>query len=112
LSRLANPLRNNQHARKPYTELQTRAGCLGKREEMRKKWKKLLSEGLHNFCSSTNIIRMIISRRMRESAVHVGAVRNAYRISEENPERKKSFGRTDLKKKWEETQVPKSGYQH
>jgi hypothetical protein len=36
-----------------------------KRNEVTGSWRKLYNEGLHNLCSSPNIIRMMKSRRMR-----------------------------------------------
>jgi hypothetical protein len=36
-----------------------------KRDEMTESWRKLHNEGLHNLYSSSSIIRMIQSRRMR-----------------------------------------------
>jgi hypothetical protein len=36
-----------------------------KRDEVRRGWRKLHNEELHNLCSSPSIIRMIKSRRMR-----------------------------------------------
>jgi hypothetical protein len=36
-----------------------------KREEVMGRWKQLHNEEIHNFHSSTDISRMIISRRMR-----------------------------------------------
>jgi hypothetical protein len=72
---------------------------LGKQEEIEGKWTKFLSEGFHNFLSSLNIIRISISRRRMKDGGTCGAVTNTYRISVENLERKKSFGRIDLTKK-------------
>jgi hypothetical protein len=53
-----------------------------KREEVTGDWRKLHNEEFHNLYSSPNIIRMIMSRRMRWSG-HVArmrAKRNAYKI--------------------------------
>jgi hypothetical protein len=53
-----------------------------KRDEVTGGWRKLHNEELHNLYSSTSIIRMIKSRRMRRAG-HVArmeAKRNAYRI--------------------------------
>jgi hypothetical protein len=36
-----------------------------KRDEVTGDWRKLHNEKLHNLCSSPNIIRMIMSRKMR-----------------------------------------------
>jgi hypothetical protein len=45
--------------------------------------RKLHNEGLHNFCSSQNIIRVIKSRRMRWERPEAGneELENAYRIA-------------------------------
>jgi hypothetical protein len=56
---------------------------------------KLHNEELHNVYSSSSVIRMIKSRRMRW-AVHVarkGEMRNAYRILVGKPEGKRPLGR-------------------
>jgi hypothetical protein len=50
-------------------------------------WRKLHNEKLHNLYSSSNIIRVIKSRRVRWAG-HIesmGKKRNAYRILMENP---------------------------
>jgi hypothetical protein len=39
--------------------------CGTKRDEVTEEWRKLHSEDFHNLFSSPNIIRKIISRRMR-----------------------------------------------
>jgi hypothetical protein len=53
-----------------------------KRDEVTGDWRKLHNEELHNLYSSSNIIRMIKSRRMRwaEHVARMGETRNAYRI--------------------------------
>jgi hypothetical protein len=61
-----------------------------KRDEVTGGWRKLHNEELHNLYSSSSIIRMIKSRRMRWSG-HVGRMeekRNAYRILVGKPEGK------------------------
>jgi hypothetical protein len=55
-----------------------------KRDEVTGGWIKLHNEELHNLYSSSNIISMSDSRRMRFSTN--GAKRNAYRIFVEKPE--------------------------
>jgi hypothetical protein len=58
-------------------------------------WRKLTNEELHNLYSSSNIIRMIKSRRMRWTG-HVARMRekrNAYRILVGNLEGKSPLGR-------------------
>jgi hypothetical protein len=66
-----------------------------KRDEIMGDWRKLHNEELHNLYPSPNIIRMIMSRRMR-GAGHVarrGEKRNAYRILVGKPEGKRPLGR-------------------
>jgi hypothetical protein len=61
-----------------------------KRDDVTGDWRKLHNEELHNLYSSTNIIRMIKSWRMRLSG-HVARIaewRNAYRILMGKPEGK------------------------
>jgi hypothetical protein len=70
-----------------------------KRDEVTGRWRKLHNEELHNLYSSSNIIRVIISRRMRW-ARHVARMlemRNAYKILVENPEEKTAHGKIILK---------------
>jgi hypothetical protein len=58
-------------------------------------WRKLHNEELHNLYSSSSIIRIIKSRRMR-CAAHVarmGEKRNVYRLLVGNPEGKRPLGR-------------------
>jgi hypothetical protein len=57
--------------------------------------KKLHNEELHNLHSSSNIIRMIKSRRMRWEGhvAQMGERRNAYRILVGKPEGKRPLGR-------------------
>jgi hypothetical protein len=54
-------------------------------------WKKLHNEELHNLYSSSSIIRIIKSRRMRYAGhvARMGEKRNAYRILVGNPEGKR-----------------------
>jgi hypothetical protein len=62
---------------------------------LREDWRKLHNEKLHNLYSSSNIIRMIKSRRMR-LAGHVeptGENKKAYSILVEKPEGKRPLGR-------------------
>jgi hypothetical protein len=59
-----------------------------KRDEVTGDWRKLHNEELHNLCSSSSIIRVIKSRRMRWAG-HVsrmGEKRDAYRILVRKPE--------------------------
>jgi hypothetical protein len=66
-----------------------------KREEVTGSWRRLHNEELHNLYVSSNIIRVIKSRRKRW-AVHVvrlGGMRNSYNISVGKPECKRPRGR-------------------
>jgi hypothetical protein len=58
-------------------------------------WRKLHNEELHNSYSSTNIIRMITSRRMRWAwhIARIGGKRSAYRILVGKPEGKRPAGK-------------------
>jgi hypothetical protein len=59
-----------------------------KKDEMTEGWRKLHNDELHNLYSSSSIIRMIKSRRMRWAVdvTRVGKKRNAYRILVGKPE--------------------------
>jgi hypothetical protein len=59
-----------------------------KRDEVTGGWRKLHNEELHNFCSSSSIIRIIKSRRMRwvGHVARMGTNRNAYSILVGKPE--------------------------
>jgi hypothetical protein len=63
-------------------------------------WRKLHNEELHNLYSSSGIIRMIESRRMRWAGhiARMGAKRNAYRILVGKPESKRPLGRS--RRRW------------
>jgi hypothetical protein len=66
-----------------------------KRDEVTEDWRKLRNEELHNVYSSPNIIRMIMSRRMRCAGrvSRMGKKRNAHRILVGKPEAKRSLRR-------------------
>jgi hypothetical protein len=51
-------------------------------------WRRLHNEELHNLFASSNIIRVIESRRMRWAGhvVHIGEMRSVYNISVGKPE--------------------------
>jgi hypothetical protein len=62
-----------------------------KKDEVTGKWRRLHKEELYDLYSSTNIIRVIKSRRMR-SAGHVARDgRSAHRFLVRKPERKNHF---------------------
>ena len=66
-----------------------------KRDEETGEWRKLHNEELSDLYSSTNIVRVINSRRMRWAG-HVSTMverRDVYRILEGKPERKRPFRR-------------------
>jgi hypothetical protein len=58
-------------------------------------WRKLHNEELHNLYSSSNIIRMIKSKRMRWAGhvARIGETRNTYRILVGKPEGKRPPGK-------------------
>jgi hypothetical protein len=66
-----------------------------KSDEVTGDWRKLHIEELHNLYSSSKIIRMMKSRRMRRSRhiARMGETRNAYRILVGKPEGKRPLGR-------------------
>jgi hypothetical protein len=66
-----------------------------KRDEMIGGWRKLHIEELHNLYSSSNIIRMIKTGRMRWTGyvAHIGEKNNAYRTSMGKPEGKRPLGK-------------------
>jgi hypothetical protein len=73
-----------------------------KRDEATEEWRKLHNEELNDMYSSSNIIRVIKSRRMRW-AWHVacmGEKRGAYRIVAGRPEGRRPRGRP--RRRWED----------
>jgi hypothetical protein len=66
-----------------------------KTDEVRRDWRKLFNDGLHNVYSSLNIIRVAKCRRTRWAGylVRMGEMRNAYNIFIGKPEGKRRFGR-------------------
>jgi hypothetical protein len=66
-----------------------------KRGEVTGGWRKLHNEELHKLYSSSSIIRMIKSRRMRWAGhvARIGAKRNAYRILVRKPDGKRPLGK-------------------
>jgi hypothetical protein len=64
------------------------------RREMKGGWRKLHNVELHSLYSSTSIIRMITSRRMKWTGhvARMGEKRNAYRTLVGKPEGKRPLG--------------------
>jgi hypothetical protein len=73
-----------------------------KRDKVMGGWRKLHYEELHNLYSSSNIIRVIKSGRMKWAGhvAYMEAMRNSYKILVGKPEGKRPFGR--MKLKWED----------
>jgi hypothetical protein len=71
-----------------------------KRDEVTRGWRKLQNEELHDLYSSSSIIRIIKSRRMRWAGhvARMGEKINAYRLFVGKPEGKRSLGR--LRRRW------------
>jgi hypothetical protein len=72
------------------------------RDEVIGGWRTFHNEELHDLYSSTNVIRMIKSRRKRWAwyVARMGEKRNAYKISVGNPEGKRQLGRR--RRGWED----------
>jgi hypothetical protein len=66
-----------------------------KRDEVTGEWRKLHNEELHDLYSSSSIIRIIKSRKMRWAGhvAQMGEKRNAYRLLVGKPEGKRPLGR-------------------
>jgi hypothetical protein len=66
-----------------------------KRDEVTGEWRKLHNERLRDLYSSSSIIRIIKSRRMRWAGhvARMGEKRNAYRLLVGKPEGKRPLGR-------------------
>jgi hypothetical protein len=73
-----------------------------KRDEVTGGWKKPHNEELHGLYSSSSIIRVIKSRRMRWSGhvVRMGELRDAYNILIGRPEGRRPLGRP--RRRWED----------
>jgi hypothetical protein len=65
-------------------------------------WRKFYNDELHNLYSSSNIVRVIKSRRMRwvGHVARMGEGRGVYRVSVGKPEGKSPLGRP--RRRWEE----------
>ena len=73
-----------------------------KRDEVTREWRKLHNEELNNMYSSPNIVRVVISRRMRWAG-HVARIRErrgVYRVLVGKPKRKTPLGRP--RRRWED----------
>jgi hypothetical protein len=72
-----------------------------KRDEVRGEWRRLHNEELHDLYSSSNIIRVLKSIRMRlaEHVARIGEGRVAYRILVGRPEGRRPLGRP--RRRWE-----------
>jgi hypothetical protein len=66
-----------------------------KRDEVTGEWRKLHNKELHDLYSSSSIIKIIKSRRMRLAGyvARMGEKRNAYRLLVGKQERKRPLGR-------------------
>jgi hypothetical protein len=74
-----------------------------KRKEGAGGWRRLHNEELHNLYASSDIIRVIKSRRMGwvGDVGRMGGVRNAYNILVAKPEGQRSLGRP--RRRWRRT---------
>ena len=66
-----------------------------RRDEVKGEWRRLHNEELNDLYSSTNIVRVIKSRRMRWAGhvARMGEERGAYRVLVGKPEGKRPMGR-------------------
>jgi hypothetical protein len=73
-----------------------------KRDEVRREWRKLHSEELHNLYSSPDIIRQIKSRRLRWAGhlAGMGKDRKLYKLLVGKPKGKRPLRRT--RHRWED----------
>jgi hypothetical protein len=73
-----------------------------KKKEVAGGWRRLHNEGFHNLYASPNMVRVIISRRMRRvgHVARMGDTRNAYNILFAKPEGKRPLGRP--RHRWED----------
>jgi len=70
-----------------------------RRDEVMGEWRKLHNEELNDLYSSTNIVRVIKSRRMRWAGhvARMGEERGVYRVLVGKPEGKRPLGRPGLR---------------
>ena len=69
-----------------------------KRDEVTGEWRRLHNEELNDLYSSTNIVQVIKSRRMKwvGHVAHMGESRGLYRVSVGKPEGKRPLGRPGI----------------
>jgi hypothetical protein len=74
----------------------------GPKREEEGSWRKLHNDELHSLRSSSNIVRVIKSRRMRcaKHVARMGKGRGVYRVLVGRPEGKKPLGRP--RRRWED----------
>jgi hypothetical protein len=73
-----------------------------KRDEVQQEWRKLHYEELNYLYSTSNIFRVLKSRRMRwaEQVARIGERRRVYRVLVGKPEGKRPLGRPRIR--WEQ----------
>jgi hypothetical protein len=73
-----------------------------KRDEVTGEWRKLHNEELRNLCSSPDIIRQVMSRRMRWAGhvARMGEERKVYKVLVGRPEGKRPLGRP--RRRWDQ----------
>jgi hypothetical protein len=77
-------------------------GTTGPGAILSREWRRLQNEELYYLHSSSNIIRVIKSRRMRRTGhvARTGETRGAYRVVVRRPEGKRPLGRP--RQRWED----------
>jgi hypothetical protein len=86
---------SEEHKRRVFENRVLRRIFGPKRDGVTRGWRKLRNEELHNLYSSSSIIRIIKSRRMRwvGHVARMGEKRNVYRLLIGKPEGKRPLGR-------------------